>query len=222
MNKYIFLFFLPFTSLLAFDIAIDVGHTDRQEGAQSCRCIGEYHYNKNLVDFLQQSLVDERINIDRLMLKNPTFEQRYNLSRGKDLFVSIHHDSVQPRYITKNESGCPNTNYANGFSVFVSRKNPFFIKSLEYAQKFSEKLIEAGYSPSLHHAESISGENRVLLDPKLGIYLFDNLKVLKHASSPAFLFEAGVIVNPIDEQRVLTQSYYEAVRDGLKQAINGN
>jgi len=65
--------------------------------------------------------------------------------------------------------------------------------------------------PTLHHNEDIDGERRLLLDKKLGIYQFDDLKVLKNAHSPAFLFEAGVIVNPKDESLVRSISFKDSV-----------
>ena len=56
--------------------------------------------------------------------------------------------------------------------------------------------MAAGEKPSLYHAEPIAGENRPLLDRRLGVHRFDGLAVLKTATMPAVLVEAGVIVNP--------------------------
>ena len=61
--------------------------------------------------------------------------------------------------------------------------------------------MAAGEKPSLYHAEPIAGENRPLLAPPPGRASLDGLAVLKTATMPAVLVEAGVIVNPDDEAR---------------------
>jgi N-acetylmuramoyl-L-alanine amidase len=43
----------------------------------------------------------------------------------------------------------------------------------------------------LHHAEPVAGESRELIDRALGIYRYDELAVLRTATMPAVLFEAG-------------------------------
>lgn len=61
------------------------------------------------------------------------------------------------------------------------------------------ELRIAGFTPSLHHAEPIKGENRPIIDAKLGVLRFDGLIVLKSARIPALLLEAGVIAHPEEE-----------------------
>ena len=51
----------------------------------------------------------------------------------------------------------------------------------------------------MHHAEPIPGENRLFADRLNGVYYFDDLVVLKTATQPALLLEAGIIVNRTDE-----------------------
>ncbi len=195
--------------MYAFDLALDIGHTPLKVGATSSECINEYQYNKSLGSYIKAELPKQnsKIKIFTNCTQEISFLQRYKLSENKDLFIALHHDSVQEIYIKRNQAGCPISDHASGYSLFISRKNPYFKESLSYAQKFSTALIEQGLKPSLHHAEKIEGENRELLDPTLGIYIFDDLKVLRYAQSPAILFEAGVIVNPIDEQSVRTKLY---------------
>lgn len=112
---------------------------------------------------------------------------------GATLLVSIHHDSVQDQYL-------PHADRFSGYGLFVSGLNPQFQKSEAAAEKVGDRLLALGLSPSLHHAEPIPGENRPLLDPRRGIYRYDDLVVLKYAAMPALLIEAGVIVNPHDEE----------------------
>lgn len=198
-----------FSSLQGFDLALDTGHSPSKGGAISASCTNEYLYNRSLTTYIGKNLPNLSPNIHLLHSDHEemTFDQRYALSQKADLFLSIHHDSVQERYIQKNQLGCPSSNHASGFSIFISRKNGYFIKSLKYALKLGEALLQQGLTLSLHHAEKIPGENRELLDPRLGVYVFDDLKVLKNAASPAVLLEVGVIVNPNDDIRVRSDAY---------------
>ena len=97
----------------------------------------------------------------------------------------------------------------------MSRKNLYYERSLSYARKLGESLVAQGLHPSLHHAEPIPGENRLLLDKKLGIYAFDELVVLKEAKSPAILLEAGVIVNPQDEIQVTQEDFKQRILQAI-------
>lgn len=85
--------------------------------------------------------------------------------------------------------------------------------------------MAAGEKPSLYHAEPIAGENRPLLDRRLGVHRFDGLAVLKTATMPAVLVEAGVIVNPDDEARVARPDTIErmarAIADGVHACLGG-
>ena len=218
-----FILFLLIQNAYAINLVLDIGHTPKQSGATSSNCQKEYTYNKELVLYILEKLKDKHnIEISLSSKKDDeelTFKDRYNSSIDKDLFISIHHDSVQKQFI-KYINGCPTTNYAEGFSIFVSKKNIEYEKSLEYAKIFAEELISRGLVPTLHHAEKIKGENRELIDRKLGIYLFDDLKVLKNANSPAFLFEAGVIVNPNEEKKVKTKVFKDNITEAVMKLLN--
>lgn len=217
MKKIILFCLILISSSFAFDLALDVGHNIKSFGTTSSTCTKEYEYNLKLVEYLVSSLdKEETMNIESNIDNNKTtFKERYKLSEKKDLFISIHHDSVQSQFIDYTKK-CPKTDYAQGFSLFVSKKNVDFESSLEYAKKFANSLISLGLKPTLHHSEKIKGENRALIDKKLGIYQFDDLKVLKYSKSPAFLFEAGVIVNPIDEKMVRTEEFKRKVLKSVK------
>jgi N-acetylmuramoyl-L-alanine amidase len=219
MNKFL-LIILLIKSSFALDLALDVGHTEKRFGATSASCKKEYEYNSELTKYIYNSIKsNSNIKIEtNLSNKNTTFKERYELSKNKDLFVSIHHDSVQNQYI-KYLNKCPNTNHASGYSIFISKKNINFEKSLELARLFSKNLLTQGLKPSLYHNENIKGENRELIDKELGIYLFDDLLVLKNAKSPAFLFEAGFIVNPSDEKLVKTDAFKNKVVNAFLELI---
>jgi N-acetylmuramoyl-L-alanine amidase len=90
----------------------------------------------------------------------------------------------------------------SGFSLFVSRKNPQPEASLGCARTIGVALKRAGLIPSPHHAENIPGENREWADQDAGVYYFDDLVVLRTATTPAVLVEAGVIVNRAEEELI--------------------
>ena len=218
-----FILFLLIQNAYAINLVLDIGHTPKQSGATSSNCQQEYTYNKELVLYILEKLKDKHnIEISLSSKKDDeelTFKDRYDSSVNKDLFISIHHDSVQKQFINYSNK-CPTTNYAEGFSIFVSKKNIEYEKSLEYAKIFAEELISRGLVPTLHHAEKIKGENRELIDRKLGIYLYDDLKVLKNTKSPAFLFEAGVIVNPNEEKKVKTKEFKDNMLEAIMKLFN--
>lgn len=210
-------------NIYGINLVLDIGHTPKKNGATSSTCEKEYKYNQELALYIIEQLKNENnLNVSLSSKYNNqelTFQERYDSSIDKDLFISIHHDSVQKQFI-KYIKNCPTTDYAEGFSIFISKKNIEYEKSLEYAKSFAKELVAQGLSPSLHHAEKIEGENRELIDDKLGIYLFDDLKVLKNANSAAFLFEAGVIVNPVDEKKAKTKVFKDKIIKAMTKLYN--
>ena len=178
-------------------IALDVGHSIKQPGAYSARGVGEYYFNKAIATALLRSL-QKFGQLDAFII-NPhgasiSLAERTRQAANKraTLFLSIHHDSVQRRYVKEwtvdGKMRLYSDNFS-GFSVFVSRKNRTFAESLKFARLLAEAMIARGFSPTLHHAEKIPGEGRTLLDKNLGLYEFSDLVVLKTAAMPAVLLE---------------------------------
>lgn len=201
-------------------IALDPGHSPGKPGALSCSGVHEYVYNDALALEVANRLAASGIpvEISRKPGENLSLGARAAKSAGKDLFISIHHDSVQPQFI-RTVNKLPFSEKARGYSIFVSRKNPFYLDSLRAAKSLAKKLRASGLAPTLHHAEPIQGENRLLLDRDLGVYAFDNLAVLKNAQSPAILLEAGVLVNPADEELVRKPAFRAAVAEAIKSTV---
>jgi N-acetylmuramoyl-L-alanine amidase len=199
------------------EILIDPGHSPLSPGAIGCSGKTEYSYNAELASKIATHL--QKLGFKTSMTKGLDSEiclpKRTLKSKGKDLFLSIHHDSVQPQFLVSKSGKGACSPKAQGFSIFVSRKNRFFKESLDYAHKLGTELVRRGLLPTLHHAENIAGENRYLYDPVLGIYFFDDLMVLKSAQSPAILFEAAVIVNPIDEKRAALAEYQNTIVESI-------
>jgi N-acetylmuramoyl-L-alanine amidase len=107
--------------------------------------------------------------------------------------------------------------------LFVSRRNVDPPASLACASAIGTAMRGSGFTPSLHHAEPIEGENRPLADAANGVYYYDDLVVLRSATQPALLLEAGVIVNR-DEEALLSrvdvqQSIGRALARGLAHCL---
>jgi N-acetylmuramoyl-L-alanine amidase len=204
----------------AASIAIDVGHYLEKPGVISARGVTEFHYNLQLSREISESL--RRAGHKVILIGDDGLAE--NLGRrapraaGMDLFISIHHDSVQPRFLAEWEHDGGTYLYSDrfsGFSLFVSRLHPHTEASLKCASAIGAALRQGGFTPSRYHADPIVGENRPFADEANGVHYFDNLAVLKTASIPALLFEAGVIVNRDEELRMRDP----AVRKGIVEAI---
>lgn len=180
-------------------VVIDTGHTPARPGATGASGRVEYRYNLDL-----SAAVAERLHADgdRVMRtaadgREIALSARSTQAPDADLFVSIHHDSIQQPFIDAGRQ-----REFRGFAIFVSERNPAYAKSLNCARAIAGQLLAAGERPSLYHAQPIRGENRPLIDAHLGIHRFDDLVVLRTAPIAAVLVEAGVIVNPDEEARL--------------------
>jgi N-acetylmuramoyl-L-alanine amidase len=192
---------------LAASIAIDVGHHFAKPGVISARGIPEFDYNLRLTREVAEAL--RSAGHKTLLIGDDGMAEnlggRAPRAAGMDLFISIHHDSVQPRFLSSWESGGEVFYYSDqfaGFSLFVSRLHSHTEASLRCASAIGAALRGKGFTPSRYHADPIVGENRPFADEANGVHYFDNLAVLKTASIPALLFEAGVIVNRDEELRM--------------------
>lgn len=189
-----------------FILAIDIGHSPSKGGAISARGFSEYSYNKKIAEMLQSRMVEE--GFKKTFLINPegrdlSFDQRIKIAESNraNLLVSIHHDSVQPHYLLSWQYDNKIRHYSDkyrGFSIFYSASNGNARESLHVAELIGAQLLKNGFSPSLHHAEKIKGENRLLIYRDKGIYRFDELAMLK-GKLPAVLVECGIIVNRDEE-----------------------
>ena len=199
-----------------FVVAIDIGHTIKRHGATSSRGIGEFYFNKNVANLLKMNLIQQGFTKTFLINRNGSdisLMDRANIANKKNakLFISIHHDSVQPQYLSswtyqgKNNLYCDNF---RGFSIFYSKKSDSAERSLAFAHLLGTELLYIRFAPSLHHAEKIRGENRELIDKEKGIYRFDDLVVLAKSEMPSVLLECGIIVNR-DEEILLSNPVYQ-------------
>jgi N-acetylmuramoyl-L-alanine amidase len=188
-------------------IAVDVGHYLAKPGVISARGVTEFKYNLQLSREVAEAL--QRAGHRILLIGADGLAEnlggRAPRAAGMELFLSIHHDSVQPRFLSSWEVDGETLLYSDhfsGFSLFVSRLNSHTEASLKCASAIGAALRAAGFTPSRYHADPIVGENRPFADEANGVHYFDNLAVLKTARIPALLFEAGVIVNRDEELRM--------------------
>ena len=209
----------------AASIAIDVGHYLAKPGATSARGIPEFEYNLRLAREIEAALrkaghrtllIGDDGSVAQLWRRAP-------LAKGVDLFVSVHHDSVQPRFLTEWRYEGVTRWYAPetfaGYSLFVSRLNPHLKASLQCASAIGAALGRSGFTASRYHADPVMGENRAFADEANGVHYFDHLAVLKTASVPALLFEAGVIVNRDEEMSLRDPETRRRISESIVSAV---
>lgn len=211
-------------------VEVDLGHTPKRYGAVGAWGDREVELN----DALARDLCSEirsrglRCALTRQPWEEISLTGRTQKARrdGASLFISVHHDSV-PEMSCARKSGLPGctTDHASGWSVFVSKKNAQYGKSLEAAAMAGRRLMESGLSFNPTHTGP--GERSPFLDRKNGVYGYDNLIVLKTAGMPAFLIETAVITNPADMRKLTGSDYYKriiaAAADGAEEFLkNGD
>jgi N-acetylmuramoyl-L-alanine amidase len=204
-------------------IALDTGHNIATQGAISARGVAEFDFNRALVLALDAQLRQAGYGTELIAVEGQTTDLASRPRRAKQagaaLFISVHHDSARARFLHDWEyEGKPRKYLDNrfaGFSLFVSRQNPQWRQALDCASAIGASLKGAGFKPSRYHADPLLGEGREFADEANGVHFFDNLAVLRNATIPALLFEAGVIVNR--DQEVLLAS--DATRARIAQAV---
>jgi N-acetylmuramoyl-L-alanine amidase len=209
-------------------VALDIGHTRAQPGAISATGVPEFEFNRRIVELLKERLANSKlvepvvINPQGGPITLPERTRRAALA-GASLFVAVHHDSVNDKYLQSQEVSGKKVFYSDrfeGYGVFISRKNPDFEKSLSLARLVGAQL-EQNLPFATHHSEAIRGENRPILDGERGIYEYDDLIVLKTALMPAALVECGVIVNREQDlllrQPAMQKIIAEAIATGIEQ-----
>jgi N-acetylmuramoyl-L-alanine amidase len=212
-----------------FKIALDVGHTPEAPGATSARGVTEHEYNLKLARTVARTLDEGGFNRTSLIIVHGVGRaqliarsERAN-ALGADLLLSLHHDDVQDFYHAKwTWQGAAHlySDRFSGYSLFVSRDNAHFDDSLAFARLLGTALTARGMHYSAHHAEPIRGEGHPLIDPDVGVYLYDELLVLKLSKAPAALLEAGIIVNRAEELAVTSPEGRDRIAAAVLEAVN--
>ncbi len=210
-----------------FRIAIDVGHHTESPGTLSARGRTEFSFNVDLATRLAATLKDLGFR-DPLMIglsgETISLKERVALAnaQGVAAFISIHHDSVNERYIKTWQHAGRELGYTDkysGFSIFYSQENPQWRLSKALGAYVGYEFLHAGMAPTLHHAEPIEGENRELVDAAKGLYRWDGLAVVRATTMPAVLIEAGVIKNRNEEVRLASPRYQQKVARAIAGAV---
>ena len=204
-----FLFPLP-ASTAEFVVVLDPGHSPKKPGALSARGVPETEFNDRLakeIARLLESIEDVRVVLTRKPGEECGLKQRVERihEADPDLAISVHHDSVQPHFLTGWEHQGKQLRYSDrfsGFSLFVPEKGYYAQISRIAARLLADHLIAGRQAFSTYHAMKIPGESRKWLDPERGIFSGDFLYLSRNLKVPFVLLEAGVIVNREEEQRL--------------------
>lgn len=203
-------------------IALDIGHNIKNPGAISSRGVPEYKFNRRAALYTYHKLQEAGIDAFFVNSDETEISLRQRTAIAKEYkathFISFHHDSVKELHLSKwvyNDKGRNFCDTYSGYSIFISKKNQEFSKSLELASLIGETYRALGMAPSYHHTEDIPGERKELLDRHAGVYRYDNLVVLKSAQMPSVLIECGIILNREDEPILWSESYLEKIATGV-------
>ncbi len=212
-----------------FLLLLDPGHTPQMPGARSSQGLYEREYNQTIARLLMERLGKDG-DIEVKSTNGPE-ESIGLLDRVKmaaalkaDLFLSLHHDSVQPAHLHPWEFNGDKLKYCDdfkGFSIHAAtvQSKPVAEKSYRFAKIAANKMIQQGFPFTLHHEEKIEGEDMKLLDRSLGIYERNHLAVLRANKSPAVLIECGVIVNRDEDRRLQDPAVQAQIVEALYQAV---
>ena len=208
----------------ASEVAVDVGHTLAASGATSARGEKEFDFNRILALKVSHALKAEGIRVRPINFDGriASLEARPKQAAGSDLFLSIHHDSVQADWLEEWEWNGAKLSYSDrytGFSLFVSHDNPSPAISLLCASSIGARLRRMGFIPATHHADSLPGQNRPYADVDNAVHYYDNLIVLYRTDIPAVLFEAGIIKNRDEELALHDPARQERMADAIATGI---
>lgn len=119
-------------------VEVDPGHTPVRYGALGAFGDREVELNDTLAGRLCEAIIRRglRCAVTRQPWEEITLTGRTRKAGldGASLFISVHHDSVPEMFCERKAGwrGCT-TDHASGWSVFVSKKNVHYRKSLEAA-----------------------------------------------------------------------------------------
>ncbi len=214
------------SDLTGLHIALDVGHSLSKPGAISARGQVEFVFNQGTARVIAGVLRSAGAKVTILnedgtitgLAERPQLAAR----AGADAFISIHHDSVNDKYLKTWDHQGQTLAYCDrfsGYSVFCSELNLRAAQSRNLALEAGKAMLAAGFKPTLHHHEPIAGENRPLIDESTGVYEFTELVVAKSGKLPSILLECGVIVHRDEELIVQTVQYQTRIGHALVAAL---
>lgn len=202
----------------AIEVAVDIGHSLKDTGAISARGRAEFLFNQVLaaqlaVALRSRDLAVRAVNFDGRI---GSLAERPARAAGSDLFVSIHHDSIDEAFLLPWVwQGKPRqyTEIKRGYGIFVSSRNSAPGLSLRCAVVMGLMLRRAGFVPTRWH-----GRKHLAADADNGVWFYDNLVVLYQTSLPAVLIEAGVIKHRDEELELLSPQRQRRMAQALATA----
>src|SRR5215471_15320038 len=86
---------------IAVTVALDVGHSLAHPGATSARGVPEFVFNRALALVVRQRLAQQgwQVRVIGAQGDMQDLRARTQAASGADVFLSLHHDSVQPQYL---------------------------------------------------------------------------------------------------------------------------
>ncbi len=212
-----------------FRIVLDVGHTAESEGATSARNVPEFDFNLHLARQIEEKLKAAGFVETRLLVTGgkarPSLFKRVGAANDlqANLFLSIHHDSVPDRLLENWEFEGKKSHFSDrfsGYSVFVSHRNPDFATSLQFAELVGREMKAEGLRYAQQYTQPIMGRyQRKLLNKETGVYLYDDLVVLRQTRMPAVLLEAGSIINRDEELQMNSPERQNIISSGVTAAV---
>jgi N-acetylmuramoyl-L-alanine amidase len=212
-----------------FRIVLDVGHTEQSEGAISARNVAEFAFNLRLAQRIEQRLRADGFAETRLLVTGgkarPSLFKRVAAANDlqANLFLSIHHDSVPDRLLENWEFEGRKSHFSDrfgGYSVWVSHDNPDFATSLQFAELIGREMKAEGLQYAPQYTMPIMGRyQHKLLNKETGVYLRDELVVLRKTRMPAVLLEAGSIINRAEELEMSSPERQTVITAGVTEAV---
>ncbi|ARQ02382.1 N-acetylmuramoyl-L-alanine amidase family protein [Pseudorhodoplanes sinuspersici] len=213
-----------------FHLILDVGHTPEIPGAISARGDTEYNFNLRLANVIKHKLEEAGFVRTTLLLGTgeaiPSLVRRVSQANAMsaDLLLSIHHDSVPQVFKSKWNYEGKDLEYSDrfkGHSIFVSKDNVNYQRSLAFAQLLGGRLKARGMQYTPHYTESFMGSRRrMLLDAENGVYRFDQLVILRTPQTPAVLLEAASIVNRDEELLMGKEEHQLQIAGAVTEAVD--
>lgn len=225
MKKIIILSLLQANICFANTISIDVGHNLNAPGAISAFGDSEFLYNQAMAISIAKEIgKNKKVNLIGYHGDISKLEERTQLAKGSNLFISVHHDSIHEDDLTNweyNGQSLRFNDHVRGFGIFVSTKNPHFEQSLACAKIIAQNLLATGFTPNYYHNTTQKGKKRELFFSNMPVYQYDNLVVLKTANIPAILIEAGVIINRYEAKWIAQENIKQAFAKAVSQGVQG-
>jgi N-acetylmuramoyl-L-alanine amidase len=212
-----------------FRIIVDVGHTEKSEGANSARNVPEFAYNLRLARRIAEKLKAQGFAGTKSLITEggarPSLVKRVNAANDwpADFFLSIHHDSVPDKLLEDWEFEGKQSHFSDrfsGYSVWVSHENPEFKTSLAFAELLAREMKARGLNYAHQYTEAIMGHyQHEILNRETGVYAYDELIVLRKTRMPAVLLEAGSIINRDEELKMDSAERRDIISSGVAAAV---